>query len=288
VIRLGLFHFFYSSAFLFLILTSECKVASATTCTPGQASVIGTEFIATQCSWESSAFTYKGTDVICQSGTVIRDPNTSGDTTYSNMTPASFQQMLVSQAQYFNMKVFRNTEGTRFLLVTRYFGNGGSIDSKSMTPYPAAPTVNTNVFDKVIFVNPSSTPPCCLQIQNFSANKASFSPSVSETVTFTGTATANYPINWIISVSDRTSNGSSGTASMTWDGKNAAGTIVAPGTYSAGLTASTSAIACTVNASAGVAVAGPPPELCSDDIDNNGNGLVNEGCFANSNTLTCN
>lgn len=287
-------------------------MANATVCTPGQASVIGTEYVATQCPWESSVFTYKGIDLICQSGSVVRDPNSSGDTTYSNMSPASFQNMLVTVGQYYSAKIFRNSEGTRFLSVTRYFGNGGSIDGKSMTPYPAAPTVNVGVFNKVIYVNPSAKPPCCLKIQSFSSDKASFKPSDGETATFNGSIFANYPVTWNMTITDRQFPGSGTSVTKTWDGKNAAGSIVPPGTYSAGLNANTSEVVCTDIASAAVDVtggcidqdgdgyfaAGPncpqgddcndsdpaihpgAPEICGDNKDNNCNGEVDEGCYS--------
>ncbi|OGT99788.1 MAG: hypothetical protein A2X80_07755 [Geobacteraceae bacterium GWB2_52_12] len=230
---------------------------AATNCTPGQASVIGIEFVATNCPWESSVYSYKGIDLICQSGTVVRDPNSSGDTNYAGLSPQSLQNMLVSQAQYFSMKVFRNTEGTRFLLLNRYFGNGGSIDGKSMTPYPAAPTVNSDVFNKVIYVDPAAKPPCCLKIKSFTSDSAAITPSTGEKATFNSSIFANYPVTWNLSIVDRLFSGSGTTATATWDGKNAAGSIVAAGSYSANLAAQTSEIACTDNASTGVTVTSP-------------------------------
>lgn len=237
-----------------------------TRCTPGQASVIGTEYVATACPWESSVYTYRGIDLICQNGSVTRDPNSSGDTSYGNLTPQSFQNMLVSQAQYFGMKVFRNGEGTRFLLVTKYFGNGGSIDGKSVTSYPAAPAVNTDVFSKVIYVDPVLKPPCCLKIKNLTSDKASITPSAGERVTFSGSIFANYPVTWNLSIVDRLFSGNGTTATATWDGNNAAGTIVVGGTYPASLTAQTIEMACTDSASINVTVKN---DTC---VDNDGDG----------------
>ncbi|WP_298438633.1 putative metal-binding motif-containing protein [Geobacter sp.] len=174
--------------------------------------------------------------------------------------------MLVSQAQYFSMKVFRNTEGTRFLLVNRYFGNGGSIDGKSMTPYPAAPTVNSDVFDKVIYVDSAAKPPCCLKIKNLTSDKASITPSVGEKGTFNGSIFANYSVGWSLSIVDRLFTGSGTMASVAWDGKNAAGSIVTSGTYSANLTAQTSEVVCTDGISTSVTVIN---DTC---IDNDGDG----------------
>lgn len=249
---------YFKTIFIFLVgiillLSIARHGLAATNCSPGLASVIGTEYVATSCPWESTTYTYKGIDLICQNGAVIRDPSSSGDTSYANLSPQSFQNMLVSQAQYFSMKVFRNAEGTRFLLVNKYFGNGGSIDGKSVTTYPAAPAVSSDVFNKVLYVDPAAKPPCCLKIKSFTSDRASITPAAGESTTFNGSIFANYPVTWNLSIVDRLFAGS-GTAAASWDGKNAAGTIVAGGLYSANLTAQTSEIVCADSAATGVTV----------------------------------
>ena len=246
----------YLTAFLSLLFFSQAAHA-ATSCSPGLSSVLGIEYVASQCPGESSTFNYYGTELECITGTVQRNPLSSGDTYYQGVTPQAMHNWLLNNAQAYNMKYFRDSGGTRFVLVHRYFAQGGKIDGKAMNGYPFPPGVNTDVFDKVLYKNPNAVVPCCLRITGFAATPPGFDPAAGESTTLAGAIYANFPIDWTLAVHDRTTSGTGSSASFGWDGKDASGHIVPGGNYAASLTAHTNEGNCTDTKTAQVTVASP-------------------------------
>ncbi|WP_243375436.1 RHS repeat-associated core domain-containing protein [Geotalea sp. SG265] len=201
--------------------------------------------------------------MICNNGTIERDPNSSGDMIYENITPSYMQSMIMSQAPYFQAKVFRNTAGTNFVMVTKYFANGGKLDGKAMSGYPVAPAISTDVFDKILFIPTYAKPPCCLKIDTPSAIPNPFKPSMDQKTTIAAGITANYPINWTLNIYNKGTSGSGGSATFVWDGKNGNDPLP-PGVYQGLITA----MADTCNAQAFVnATIIEPPNQCKASVN---------------------
>ncbi len=238
------------------ITSISASSAEAVSCTPGQASVIGTEYIADKCPGESSTFTYRSVDLICTSGTIQRDPNSSGDMLYENVTPSYMQSMILSQAPFFNAKVFKNAGGTNFVMVARYFANGGSLDGVAMSGYPVAPAISTDVFNKILFAPSYAKPPCCFTLAGFSSSAPTFKPSMGETTTLGSGITSNFPISWSVTIGGKGGSGSGG-ASYSWDGKDTNGFPVPAGVYQGTLSA-TSDTCTPLSATTSVNVVEPP------------------------------
>jgi RHS repeat-associated protein len=218
---------------------------------------------------------------------------------------------LVDTAQWYSMKVFQDTPGTRFVAVNRYFANGGKLDGISMSGYPAAPAVNYDVFKTVLYKNPNATVPCCLKITSFTATPQTIKPGLGETTSLSAGIYSNFPITWTLTIADRTQTGAGTSASYTWNGKDGSGENLPPGTYSATITANSNG--CTDVASVSITVADScvdndgdghfaisptcpkgddcndndakvypgAPEICGDFKDNNCNGKIDEECAEN-------
>ena len=227
---------FMAAVALLIALPSPAAFA-ATSCSPGQASVIGTEYVADKCPWEGSVFNYYTTDLQCISGIVQRNPMSSGDMYYQNVLPQSMHNYLAQIAPWYSSKIFRDTPGTRFVMVDRYFANGGKLDGKSMSVYPIAPTMNYDVFTKVLYKNPNATVPCCLRIMSLEAAPQTIKPILDEKTTISGTIYSNFSITWTLEIAGQTINGSGTSVNYTWDGKDGNGRPLPPKVYTAILTA---------------------------------------------------
>jgi hypothetical protein len=121
----GLFTFLLFPLFL-------SKVAGAVSCTPGLASIIGTQYVADKCPGTSSTFKYTSIDLLCDNGTIKENSDAGGRMTY-DLTPTDMQQMVLFSAINNSDKAFRNTAGTSFLLVGYRFVNGGKLDDKTIS-----------------------------------------------------------------------------------------------------------------------------------------------------------
>lgn len=82
---------------------------------------------------------------------------------------------------------------------------------------------------------------CDLTITSLTTSRQKINPSSGESTTINGNITdsSSQPITWSLKVLDRTFSGSGTSVSATWDGKDANGNVVAPGFYTATLTAQT-------------------------------------------------
>ena len=82
---------------------------------------------------------------------------------------------------------------------------------------------------------------CHLTIYNLYSSISKFNPSNGETVTVSGSIleTTGKNVTWSLSVAGRSFSGTGKTVSVEWDGKDASGNIVTPGSYTATLTANT-------------------------------------------------
>lgn len=98
---------------------------------------------------------------------------------------------------------------------------------------------------------------CDLHLIALSSSAQTITPSAGETTTFSWTISdpANIPITWTLNVAGKTLSGSG--TSITWDGKDASGKIVPPGTYTATLTA-TNSDGCVDSKSLTITVIAPP------------------------------
>lgn len=106
-------------ALLFISLLAPGAVSAATSCTPGQASVIGTEYLADHCPWEGSVFNYTAYDLECIDGTIQRNSMSwgSNDGYYAGLTASGMQSATIGMARYLQMKAFRDALGTSFVYV---------------------------------------------------------------------------------------------------------------------------------------------------------------------------
>lgn len=88
---------------------------------------------------------------------------------------------------------------------------------------------------------------CKLSITNFTSSSPIINPFSGDKVDINGiiTNTSGQSMTWSLNVHDRTFTGSGTSLNVTWDGKDANGKIVAPGTYTATLTAQTADGLCT-------------------------------------------
>jgi RHS repeat-associated protein len=77
---------------------------------------------------------------------------------------------------------------------------------------------------------------CDIKINVLIASPSIFTAGSGNT-TFTGSISSNSPVSWTLTVAGKSFTGTDSSVSVTWDGKNSAGNIVAPGTYTATLTA---------------------------------------------------
>lgn len=127
---------------------------SAESCSPGLSSIIGTEYVADKCSDTGPPYNYIATDIQCVNGEVQKYPYGYAYN-YYGQTPESFQAAIMYSASWLDMKVFRNTEGTQFITVNRYFAWGGQLDGVSLGSYASAPSIHYDVFDTYFFPPPS-------------------------------------------------------------------------------------------------------------------------------------
>jgi RHS repeat-associated protein len=232
-----LIRFFVGLCVFLSPLISFSETAQAVSCSPGLDSTIGTEYVANKCPGEATTYTYYSTDLICVSNTIVRDDQgTSGDRSYE-LTPSQMEQAIILSAMSNEERVFRNSGGTRFVQVTKYFVRGGGIlDGVTVNSKSAIPYINLDVFDKVLYKNPSATVPCCLSASPPSVSITT-KPSLGEIAPVNATLFSNYPVTWQLSVNGSTTSGS-GTTGITWSGKDANGFPLLPGVYPATLTAS--------------------------------------------------
>ncbi|MGV1100658.1 RHS repeat-associated core domain-containing protein [Thiovibrio sp. JS02] len=126
------------------------------TCTPGLSTVIGTEYVADKCSAAGPPYNYIATDLTCAGGKVVKSSSQISGS-YYNKTPDSFQSALASLASWYGMQVFRNTDGTRFITISKYFKQGGTLEGVNLGQYTTAPTVHVDVFADYYFP-PASVP----------------------------------------------------------------------------------------------------------------------------------
>lgn len=81
---------------------------------------------------------------------------------------------------------------------------------------------------------------CCPEIESLTGSDAVIDPNAGGSIRFTGSIKppCNKPVSWSLSLPGKTFNGSgTGTSvNVTWDGKDASGKVVEPGTYTATLT----------------------------------------------------
>ncbi|MBI4650812.1 RHS domain-containing protein [Candidatus Desantisbacteria bacterium] len=88
-------------------------------------------------------------------------------------------------------------------------------------------------------VNVVDSIPCKPDITSFTGNSIIIDPEAGGTITLTGAISdpSNSPISWTVDIAGKTYPGTGTQVSVLWDGKNADGTIVDPGSYTATLTA---------------------------------------------------
>ena len=82
---------------------------------------------------------------------------------------------------------------------------------------------------------------CSLSITSFNGTSKTINPSSGDNLTINGSVDSfGQPVHWVLNTPDgKTTTGGGTSVSATWDGKDASGKVVEPGTYSATLTAQT-------------------------------------------------
>jgi RHS repeat-associated protein len=80
---------------------------------------------------------------------------------------------------------------------------------------------------------------CCPEIESFKGSDTTIDPTAGGSIVFTGDIKnpSNAPLGWTLSVPGKTFTGSGTSVNVTWDGKDASGKVIEPGTYTATLTA---------------------------------------------------
>ena len=256
----------------------------AVSCTPGLSSIIGTEIVADRCASNAPAYDYTATDIWCQNGVVSAIPY-YGPTTYPDVTPDSMGGYLSLEASYYGYRLFRNTAGTQFVLVDRYFAMGGSIDGVSLAGYAGAPAVYYDVFDQPLLPSEilascsDSVPP---KITSFTGTSGTLDPITGGNITFTGdiSDSSGSPVSWTLTVDGRTYTGSGTTVKVTWDGKDGNDKVV-PGTYTATLSAQADDGQNATPKSLKVTVS-PPQKDCMDYVTVGSKANVASGELVNS------
>lgn len=106
---------------------------------------------------------------------------------------------------------------------------------------------------------------CDTQITSLTGTSQIIDPSSGGNLGITGTISdsSGQQINWTLTTPDgKTTTGSGKSVSASWDGKNANGKVVEPGTYSATLTATTADGKCSDNKTVNFTVTPAPPGQC--------------------------
>jgi hypothetical protein len=130
------------------LVFSSSAFAAAWTCSAGSgADIIGTEYIANQCPGASgndnTTYTYYANDLQCSGGKAV-------STSAYTQTASPALLTMIAGTSY---RILRNTKGTHFILVSKYYT--GTLDGKNMTSYPAGSTPYYNVITTVAFPPPS-------------------------------------------------------------------------------------------------------------------------------------
>ncbi len=259
---------FLVGLFLSLLIPAMFSLsAEAASCSPSNDPYAGANIgflIVAQSCLSQGRSTYNYYDLNCSNGVATAldnflSPGTTlrtGDEeqTYILGPFASLLNQVLPGQPY---KIFRNSSGSIFVITMNgYAQEGGTIDDINIASYPNNPTVNTVSFTQFAYDKALTPGPCCLQISNFTAAPPTIKPKLGETTTLSAGITSNYPITWNLSINDRTTNGSGGGASYTWNGKNADSSLAAAGVYGAALNAVSGG--CSTGALASVTVTEPP------------------------------
>lgn len=104
--------------------------------------------------------------------------------------------------------------------------------------------------------------PCSVSVNNFTATNSIINPSAGDSTLLTASVIATPAANWQLNINNENiASGNTSSVSQTWYGKNLAGTILAPGTYTATLTATDASSQCTVSKSIPLTIVDTYPSL---------------------------
>jgi RHS repeat-associated protein len=81
-------------------------------------------------------------------------------------------------------------------------------------------------------------PDCDLKIESFYGSSTTINPKSGGTINFSGGISSSKPVTWTVIVAGKTFNGTGNSVFVSWDGRNSAGKVVDPGSYTATLSAS--------------------------------------------------
>jgi len=248
-------------------LAASCSMPN----NPDYGANTGFQYVAQTCLSQGKS-TYNRFDLNCSQNSLVEAINE-----VAGQTPRTADEMQAWITGYFNfmvdngymdpyyrdsLKMFRNSDGSSFVLVVgSYSKYNQSIDGMNMGSgsYLYWPAFNSVDFSNFNYPN-GQTPPCCLAIKSTSA-PTSFKPSMGETAAITADITANYPINWTLTLNGTNYSGS-GSLNFTWDGKKN-GFPVTAGIYNADLKATSAS--CNRDATIPVTVV-EPPQTCKMDV----------------------
>ncbi|MFA7062166.1 MAG: DUF6531 domain-containing protein, partial [Pedobacter sp.] len=147
--------------------------------------------------------------------------------------------------------------------------SGNLVAAGTYTATLTAQTVDGQCTDSKIVNITVVKPACDLKVNSLTVSSQTLDVTSGGSVGINGSISdsSGQAISWTIKVLDRTFSGSGASASATWDGKDASGNLVAPGSYSVTLSAQTADGQCTDSKSTNITVI-KPQEKDLDDCNN--------------------
>ncbi|MCM2357750.1 MAG: DUF6531 domain-containing protein [Geobacteraceae bacterium] len=139
----------------------------------------------------------------------------------------------------------------------------------------------------VYFDNLKVTANCGLQITSFGGTSTIINPSSGGNVALSGSIadTSGQPITWTVTVAGKTYQGTGTTPQITWDGTDANGKVVDPGTYTATLTAQTTDNQCSDTKTITFNVEPPSDDSCALYVDFGSSASLASGNLSHSQEL---